>query len=72
MGELLVMGGFLGFHCITTEDVKKFFQVTGLFPVNWATTWTRLSRSKFPQCKVVLFARQIKLLLKIFAPSPRR
>ncbi len=30
------MCGVLRFHGITTEEINKCFQVTGLFPVNWA------------------------------------
>ncbi len=33
--QFKLMCGVFGFHRISTQDIRKSFQVTGLFPVNW-------------------------------------
>ncbi len=33
--QFKLMCGVFGFHRISTQDIRKSFQVTGLFPVDW-------------------------------------
>ncbi len=57
---------------VLLEEIKMFFLSNRPVSRELDHNLDQTVSFTFPKCKVVLFVRQIKLLLKIFAPSPRR